>query len=696
MTSFLNVDYCTGSLEIGGPHVQISATPRHELFFQVPASKYTDFQGSIFNACKERFSGTKVFESPETTDSCWRVKDGEILCPGTRKEIHKLILSIPVIWGIEIEAALEFGIIYDLVGFVLVDFQGTHFIARYATDDGTKIYTYDSMRHNGYPVHVEEMTFDAHMSGKNPQLPDGFMIWAATYVLRGGLAAQDKFYRIRTKEYATRYNLGFSEVTLDKLPTVSYHRAGFQEMDKKGRKWLFNPHANKTAEYISTPIPSRPPAQDGLESEDEMVAPIASQVSLPDSDFALNCRCGATGDGNLVYHQQDGEVVQCDECRDWSHIACQRHGRASNLLPKDQFLCDDCDPKAIQDLLPTKRTSTRRLMKACTLMNKRLEDRLRPGRAGLVRCSSFWYPVRVIQREGPKTWRVRWWRGCQFVDGGIEPGSLASISMDDIVDSLWLKRAERRKIRLGKWTHPHNLPTSEDILSDPESIRYTDEVHKALEPHKGPLRRLLTSPNSLHPEVSHEAIPAKKWLADNGKPLKKTLIPHVGTLSVIERAQIANWFEKTVSMSKKLRIQWMGLLPIAHAHTLFIAYRMAKDSTFESIPELEILRKAWEVQLTGSTAILREIDVDKECLESLEEEMFERTERTGISGNWQWGLDVGHHQDGWDPSFGVPENWDEKKRMGTRTSPFPSQFNERIYRPTQKENERNQIKSNAR
>jgi hypothetical protein len=94
---------------------------------------------------------------------------------------------------------------------------------------------------------------------------------------------------------------------------------------------------------------------------------------------------------------------------------------------------------------------------------------------------------------------------------------------------------------------------------------------------------------------------------------------------------------------------------------------MTKDPTFKAIRESEILRKAWEVQLTGSTTILKEIDVDKECLESLEEEMFERTERTRISRNWQWRLDVGYHHDGWNPSFGVPENWDEKKRMGSES-----------------------------
>jgi hypothetical protein len=72
----------------------------------------------------------------------------------------------------------------------------------------------------------------------------------------------------------------------------------------------------------------------------------------------------------------------------------------------------------------------------------------RPGRGALVRRGEFWYPARVIQREGLKYWRVRWWRECQFAEDGIEPGSLASVSIDDIVDSLWLKRAERRKIRV--------------------------------------------------------------------------------------------------------------------------------------------------------------------------------------------------------------------------------------------------------
>ena len=178
------------------------------------------------------------------------------------------------------------------------------------------------------------------------------------------------------------------------------------------------------------------------------------------------------------------------------------------------------------------------------------------------------------------------------------------------------------------------------------------------------MQRLLTAPNSSHHETSSEVIPAKKWLQDNGKDLSTAIVYHVGTLSVIERAQISNWFETHISRGPDVRALWLARLPIAHAHTLFIAYRMTKDPVFEALPQSDILQKAWVVQLTGTPSILGEVDVDRECLEQLEEEMFERTHRTGPSGNFQLGLDAGHHQDGWNPYFGVPKTWEGNFKRG--------------------------------
>jgi hypothetical protein len=40
----------------------------------------------------------------------------------------------------------QFGIIYDLVGYILINYERSHFTARYVCpDDKSTIYTYDSM-----------------------------------------------------------------------------------------------------------------------------------------------------------------------------------------------------------------------------------------------------------------------------------------------------------------------------------------------------------------------------------------------------------------------------------------------------------------------------------------------------------------------------------------------------------------------
>jgi len=110
----------------------------------------------------------------------------------------------------------------------------------------------------------------------------------------------------------------------------------------------------------------------------------------------------------------------------------------------------------------------------------------------------------------------------------------------------------------------------------------------------------------------------------------------------IERAQIANWFETYVGLTKEARVLWMTRLPIAHAHTIFIAFRIRKDPRYKTLQIPDLFRKAWEVNLTGVPTIVKEVDVDKEYVESLEEEIFENMDRTGVSGNEQWGLDVGY------------------------------------------------------
>ena len=59
----------------------------------------------------------------------------------------------------------------------------------------------------------------------------------------------------------------------------------------------------------------------------------------------------------------------------------------------------------------------------------------------------------------------------------------------------------------------------------------------------------------------------------------------------------------------------------------------------------ELLEKAWGVQVKGDVNLLwQEVDVERESLAKLEENMFEHSQAAGIAGEYQWGLDAGNYQ----------------------------------------------------
>ncbi|KAF8810585.1 hypothetical protein BYT27DRAFT_7209288 [Phlegmacium glaucopus] len=122
-------------------------------------SHYEKFQGLIAKVCEDHFSAIK---DPIPNTSCWRAKEGKAWCPGRHYDIKELVVSIPVVLAIEVERkywdfpatitpdsqnnAKMFGVIYDLIGYVLVNIEGTHFTARYTSHDKKKVYTYNSMK----------------------------------------------------------------------------------------------------------------------------------------------------------------------------------------------------------------------------------------------------------------------------------------------------------------------------------------------------------------------------------------------------------------------------------------------------------------------------------------------------------------------------------------------------------------------
>ena len=97
-------------------------------------------------------------------------------------------------------------------------------------------------------------------------------------------------------------------------------------------------------------------------------------------------------------------------------------------------------------------------MERRTLHGLPLHERLRPGRGALCQVGDFWYPARLIQQienedqtsdtKTETSWRVKWWRECQFATPGPTPDSITVVEEGRIVDSLWKDREEGRKIRV--------------------------------------------------------------------------------------------------------------------------------------------------------------------------------------------------------------------------------------------------------
>ncbi|KDR71496.1 hypothetical protein GALMADRAFT_74923, partial [Galerina marginata CBS 339.88] len=236
-------------------------------------------------------------------------------------------------------------------------------------------------------------------------------------------------------------------------------------------------------------------------------------------------------------------------------------------------------------------------------------------------------------------------------------GGVSLVEPTDIVDSLWLNRVARRTIRLGKWKHAFEVENSEDVLADPTRIPYTKEIDEILSPFKDILTKLTTHRFN---DLKDIFIPAKLWLEGTKNTLHSTLVPYVGSLSVLDRARIANWFDVHITLKdKELRLSWLGYLPIAHAYTLYIAHSLNSDPKTAKFSWQKLLEQAWEVQFTGTPSRLVDVDVECECLYWLEKEMFEVSAQAGIAGFYQWGLDVGHHQDNWDPYSNIPYEWNK-------------------------------------
>ncbi|KAF7334732.1 hypothetical protein MSAN_02371500 [Mycena sanguinolenta] len=282
---------------------------------------------------------------------------------------------------------------------------------------------------------------------------------------------------------------------------------------------------------------------------------------------------------------------------------------------------------------------------------------LKEGMGALAKHGKFYYPVRLLFRNKKQNaWRVAFWRECEFptTEGPPDPDHL--VPTNDLVDSLYGNQIGRRAIRLGKWTHAHEIPAEDDILANFPNHPFTPELDNVLRPHLEILSSILVQP---HERNSH--IPAVAAIL--GKSKRKT-VPQAGDLSLQEQAQILNWIFRNIPGASSNIVDWVGLPLNAHAITIVIATRHEQElRTHPKFPQdasqtkqlLALWDGAWQLQhLLVRVPV---VDVDRECLGLFEQWMFECSDMAGDAGDEQWGLDAGHHQSRWKPYSNLPPEW---------------------------------------
>lgn len=398
---FSELHMCSGSSTTEGRHIQTPTSLLRRRIHQVTPEDHKKYNGSFTDYFSDFIS---IEKDPISVPKCWRIQGSNPICNGKREDHRCLVTSMPILYSVEIgtdeadiaplnwdfpetlkllrKGVTKAGLIYDLVGYALINAERNHWIARFSSGNKKNIYTYDGRENNGISIKEPHATFKSHMVGAKINLPAGYSVYQVFYNLRGGPEAQDLFYKMRTKDLGKRFNISFTETSLiNRCSSIIYKAAGFVRMKAHTRFWIRDPYNTPTAEYISEasakeiddlddsgPEPEDNQLQISLQTETVIAQPKiprkplssshSSAESLPDSLFDLSCRCGQSGDGNKLYSSAIyGEAIQCDECKTWSHTACQRNGRASMLGKKEKFTCDHCD---ITYLLPSSKNVARR------------------------------------------------------------------------------------------------------------------------------------------------------------------------------------------------------------------------------------------------------------------------------------------------------------------------------------------------
>uniref|UniRef100_A0A0W0FNU7 Uncharacterized protein n=1 Tax=Moniliophthora roreri TaxID=221103 RepID=A0A0W0FNU7_MONRR len=268
--------------------------------------------------------------------------------------------------------------------------------------------------------------------------------------------------------------------------------------------------------------------------------------------------------------------------------------------------------------------------------------------------------------EGNKTWKVKWWHlNHPAEDASHIPGSFATVDVTRIVDSLYQDVKGRRSVRLGRWKTTAELACDDydesEKQEDPRlSLPYTKEMERIFSPYWKHFSTIyLVAEMPQLDGLNATEYPFAGWRRQQ----HARVVPFNGGLHNATQSRITNWLYQNIPGIKDAPPLWVVNGTLQHAFTLWIEHRDRIEFESDSACPVEkqereqfVRQQAFRrlMEYTGcsedGSPLPQTFDVDRDSLAQLEQKMFDMSKEAGAAGNWQWGLDVGCHQDDWHPN----------------------------------------------
>ncbi|KAK1228193.1 hypothetical protein PQX77_008770 [Marasmius sp. AFHP31] len=587
-----------------------------------------------------------------TPAAYWRSVNGNILCTGKDGDAMSFepIVSLPHILVVRVDtnesssandkfsqwnfphivypygtnaAAKDAGVVYELVARTF--HNGVHYIGQFSVVTSTPtrqkaVFTYDGMRNKGFSI-KEKGGSKALLGGTVVEkLPEHYHTSAVLYLLQGGRHAQDWVWERQTT--ALKAHIGLD--------------LGSSPEEARNSTPVFT-----KVDYSKVPLREQFSLDPDQKSARAVFSHRKHEYEAPQIERPNTTVDPAPADSSLSEPQNNDST-------------------STSHLTKLRFSAEDNASVISIEKPPSSSSHESTVPFQCRCGETEDGDR-QTIKQKIIQCEAI---------------------GCDYQE----------VHIHVLVDALMNDTQGRRRIRLGRFTTTRELNSEPNEIEEGQtpltSQKYTTEIHRALESHTDSLKKRIFTPETCNPAN----YPSIQYQKDHNT----RIVPLTGGLPHSTRSRVINWMYNIIpGLKERKDFTWVTDGGLQEALMRLIAQR--------DYQEFANLKGCPKPATRNNSSLMRKHGIDLisiransrwktpasdrrrgSALSLLEDAMFLPDLNPGLAGQQQWGLDVGIHQDNWDPYIHFPDSqgrinhvW-ENGEVGEkyRTDPYTQSWNQ--------------------